>query len=243
MKNFRFFIAACLLMMMSASCKKDNIENGPFSIEPKDFFSAKKYSSLVVEIAYISGHQPTNDAVNHVLSELNKRLNKPAGIRVVYTQVPSPRRSSYTIGDIDKIEKDYRTQFTKHDKLTAFVFFADAAYAGDDGVLGLAYGTSSVVVFESRIEDYSGGLSQPSQPALEATVIEHEFGHLFGLVDNGTPMATAHKDAANGHHCDNQNCLMYYSVETIDFAAVLTGGNIPELDEHCLADLRANGGK
>jgi hypothetical protein len=56
-------------------------------------------------------------------------------------------------------------------------------------------------------------------------------------------MAAAHEDSGHAHHCDNQACLMYYGAETIDIAGSLTGGEVPAPDEHCIADLKANGGK
>jgi hypothetical protein len=97
--------------------------------------------------------------------------------------------------------------------------------------------------FRSKSGRIFRGLAQPSRFTLEATVTEHEFGHLLGLVDYGTPMAAAHEDSGHAHHCDNQACLMYYGAETIDIAGSLTGGEVPAPDEHCIADLKANGGK
>ncbi len=72
------------------------------------------------------------------------------------------------------------------------------------------------------------------------TLLEHEFGHLMGLVDQGSPMQVNHKDAANGAHCDKPDCLMYYNVEA-GFTGTLSA--VPSLDANCIADLKANGGK
>lgn len=243
MKTIRIFILAFIVALAAGSCKKDRIDSGPLAIEPSDFLKDKKYSSLVLEVAYVEGHQPTNEALNHLVGMLNERLNKPGGISIAYLPIASPRMSSFTISDLEKVEKTNRSRYTKGDRLAAFVFFANAPFAGDPNVLGVAYGTTSAAVFETRVEDYSGGIAQPSQYVLEATVAEHEFGHLLGLVDNGTPMVTAHLDTGHEHHCDNSSCLMYYAAETTDIAGNLTGGNIPGFDEHCIADLKANGGK
>jgi hypothetical protein len=56
-------------------------------------------------------------------------------------------------------------------------------------------------------------------------------------------MVNNHQDEANGRHCTNSNCLMYYEAETSDLVANLLGNTVPALDNHCLEDLRANGGK
>lgn len=74
-------------------------------------------------------------------------------------------------------------------------------------------------------------------------MLEHEVGHLLGLVDLGSPMQTNHKDVAHGNHCNNSGCLMYYTSETTDILGFLLTGAIPTLDANCIADLKANGGK
>jgi hypothetical protein len=54
-------------------------------------------------------------------------------------------------------------------------------------------------------------------------------------------MQTDHIDPANGAHCINPLCLMYYNVETSAIGSNLSA--IPILDADCEADLKANGGK
>ncbi|HEU4719382.1 MAG TPA: peptidase [Bacteroidia bacterium] len=242
----RFIFIALMAGIAFSACKKDEISSGPRAITPHDFLSGDDYKSLTVEVCYVTGHQPTNEALNAVMDMLSARLNKPEGIQIAYHEIASPRLSSFTTDDLKRLDKSVRDHYTKGKKLAVFVFFADAPYAESSGnyqVLGLAYGTTSMAIFEKTVEDYSNGLGEPSRYVLEATVCEHEFGHLLGLVDNGTPMVSAHLDAAHPHHCDDHNCLMYYTTETTDILSNLTGGNIPVFDDNCLADLKANGGK
>jgi hypothetical protein len=69
---------------------------------------------------------------------------------------------------------------------------------------------------------------------------------LFGLVNidgSGTDMQTEHQDEQNGHHCDNENCLMYYAMERSDLISQFFDESVAELDANCIADLQANGGK
>lgn len=228
------------LVLAGSGCKKDNINNGPFAVEPKDFLSSKKYTSLVVEVCYVDGYAPNQASLDNLKTMLSARLNKPSGIVFEYTSISSPGQGSYDIADLEKVEKDHRSEFTRRSKLAAWVFFTDAPYATSN-TLGLAYSNTSFAVFEKTVKDNSGGIGQPSQTVLETTVAEHEFGHLLGLVDAGTPMTTAHE--ANDHHCNNSSCLMYYAVETLDFIGNLAGGEIPPFDQNCIADLQANGGK
>ena len=240
--------AILLLLMEATGCHKDSVTNNSNSTQviPNDFLSNTNYDKLVVEIQYLNGFAPTAEAMNNLSAFLQLRLSKTAGITIVQKTISSPGKSTYTLAEIQGIENVNRTQKTSGKTLTAYFFFADGDYSANGGsskVLGVAYGSSSMVIFEKTIRDFSGGVTQPPLNTLESTVIHHEFGHILGLVDNGTPMQTAHLDTSHGKHCDDQNCLMYYAAETSDIVGNLVGGNIPALNAKCLNDLKGNGGK
>ena len=240
MNNFKIYFLACFLIML-AECRKDNSPN----ISNNSFLSDKDYNSLVVEVQYMKGFQPTQVALNNFKNFLQNRLNKPGGITVVQDSIVSSGKSSYSLSDIQQIEQANRLQYAAGKAIAAYFLFLDADYSANSGnskVLGIAYSATSMVIFEKTIRDYCGGIGQPSPSTLETTVIDHEFGHILGLVNNGTPMQANHQDTPHGRHCTVKNCLMYYNVETSYIIASLLGG-IPELDAQCVADLRANGGK
>lgn len=64
-----------------------------------------------------------------------------------------------------------------------------------------------------------------------------------GLVNKGTALTSLHQDGVHGKHCSNSGCLMYYEAETSDIINNLLGDPIPSLDQNCINDLKANGGK
>ncbi len=239
--------AILILLLAATGCHKDSVNNSsPTHVIPNDFLSNSNYDKLVVEIQYLNGFAPTAAAMSNLNAFLQLRLNKTAGITIFQKMISSPVKSVYTLAEIQAIENVNRTQKTRDRTLTAYFFFADGDYSANSGsskVLGVAYGSSSMVIFEKTIRDFSGGVTQSPLTTLESTVIHHEFGHILGLVDNGTPMQTAHLDTAHGKHCDFQNCLMYYAVETSDIVANIVGDNIPALNTKCLDDLKGNGGK
>jgi hypothetical protein len=239
MKTIKILFAAFIILFTAEACKKDK-RDFIFPVQPHDFLSSSKYETLIINITYVEGYQPSAAALTNLQNFLNARLNKPGGITYVYKSISSPAKSSYTIDDLRELEKDYRSSYSKRKTLVAFVFFADAPYSQGD-VLGIAYGNSSIGIFEKVIKDHSGGIGQPQEDILETTVLEHEFSHLMGLVDNGSKMVTGH--SANGKHCNNENCLMYYATETTNIMANIIGGQVPELDNNCIADLRKNGGR
>lgn len=235
-----------LLLIYIPGCKKDGIFSKDNKVSPHDFLSADNYEQLIIEIRYVSGYSLSSSTIDNLVSFLSQRLNKPLGISVEENSVPSPAKSSYTLDDIRDIEDTYRTMNANGKTITLYIFVADGDYAGNSGgykTLGITYDNSSVVLFEKTIRDLSGGIGEPSTTTLETTVTNHEFGHILGLVNNGSDMQTNHEDAANAHHCNNQNCLMYYAVETSDVISSFIGNTIPELDANCINDLIANGGK
>ncbi len=239
MKPLKLVLIVLLCVFSVTSCKKDRRE-WLLPIKPNDFLSAKKYEILTVQIVYVAGYRPTGAALTNLQNFLNERLNKPGGINYEYKEISTPGKSFYTIDDLRKVEKDHRASYSRKKTLEAFAFFADAPYT-DENVLGVAYGTSSIGVFEKQIDENSDGFGQPRKDILETTVLEHEFAHLMGLVDNGSDMVTSHN--ANGKHCNNEDCLMYYQTETTSIMTAIIGGSVPELDNNCIADLRKNGGK
>jgi hypothetical protein len=211
-----------------------------------DFLSANAYDKVIVEILYINDYQPSKASLDNLKKFLEARLNKPSGIMFLQNAILSTRRPTMTSQELKLIEEHTRTQFTNGKTIAAYIFFADADFAEDtedSKTLGLAYGTSSVAIFEKTILRYSNGLGQPPAANLETTVLEHEFGHLLGLSNNGTKMQSKHQDAPHGSHCTNSKCLMYYAADTNHVLANLLGGSVPELDAACVADLKANGGK
>jgi predicted Zn-dependent protease len=242
-----FVICLCLALgLFAGGCKKAASPSlGNSTVSPNDFLSSHTYNQLNVEVQYISGYQPSATTISNLSAFLQARLNKPNGIHITQKAISISHQSSYSLSDIRNIESANRTQNVSGQTVAAYIFFADGDYAANSGssfVLGMEYGNSSIVMFEKTIQNLSGGVGQPSVATLETTVSEHEFGHMLGLVNNGTAMVSGHQDSGNGKHCNNKNCLMYFSVETSDVVNNLLGG-VPGLDANCMADLHANGGQ
>jgi predicted Zn-dependent protease len=156
--------------------------------------------------------------------------------------ISSPGGSPYSSQEAFDIEKENRDTYTQGNTLAAYFLILDGEFE-QENVLGFAYFNTSMALLGGTIENNSGGFNQPNKETVETAVLQHEFGHILGLVDNGTPAVQDHVDEANGAHCDVDSCLMYFAVRTSDFMNNLTGGNIPELDAQCIQDLQANGGK
>jgi hypothetical protein len=235
-----------IFFLFAVGCKDNDPVKNPNNVIPNDFLSTSYYNKMVIEIQYVNGFAPSATTVSNLVAFLEQRLNKSSGISVIQTSIASPSKATYSLAEIASIEASNRTQITAGHTLTAYFVFLDGEYSANSGsskILGVAYAPTSMVIFEKTVRDFSGGATQPPVSTLETTVVEHEFGHLLGLVDNATPMQTAHLDSSHGKHCNNQSCLMYYLAETSNIVANVAGGVVPTLDGNCLADLKANGGK
>jgi hypothetical protein len=244
-----FSIVALLITTCSGddpepgSNSNNNLNRGAVGSSANDLLSSSSYTSLRVEIQYAAGFEPPQGSVNYLRNFLNQRLNKPGGITITTTEVSAPDQGNYNLSDLRGIEDNSRTQFTNGSTLAVYFYFADGNYSENENVLGIAHRNTSMVLFQNRIEELSGGPGQVSTQMLTSTVMAHEFGHILGLVNLGSDMQTDHQDEANGAHCDNENCLMYYAVESAGGISDLFGmSSPPDLDANCLADLAANGG-
>jgi hypothetical protein len=233
------------IFIMLGSCKKDPLKTED-KVSSHDILSDKKYGKVVVSVVYEKGYALDPQTIKNLQGFLSARLNKPDGIFFNTREIPVQGKSFLSVTDLQNMEKQYRTGFSKGNTIEIFVFVTSADFAENSGnakVLGVAYGNTSIALFGKTINSYSGGLTQPPRSILESTVAEHEFGHLMGLVDNGTNMVEYHRDVNNGRHCDKKNCLMYYAAETSDIVSNLLGGEIPKLENYCIRDLQFNGGK
>jgi hypothetical protein len=53
-----------------------------------DLLSGDIYKSMVIELVYVQGFEPSATAINNFISFLNARSNKPGGITVVKGRLP-----------------------------------------------------------------------------------------------------------------------------------------------------------
>ena len=219
----------------------------PTGSSANELLSDNIFKSIVVEVVYVEGFEPTASAITDFVSFLNARANKSQGIRIVKRAITSPGKSTYSVQDVIAVEDANRTKFNTADEVAVWLFFTDGASSSDSAnsfVVGTAYRNTSIVIFEKTIRSLTDSPLKPGRSLVESTVISHEFGHILGLTNLGTRMQTDHEDKAHLKHCTEPTCLMYWQAESgSGLMNMVSGGSAPKLDGQCLADLKANGGK
>ncbi len=227
----------------------NNTQSNKLSVgaSANDLLSDTTFSSLVVEVVYVEGFEPSQTAISNFVSFLENRTFKPNGITVQKRAISSPGLTPYTNQEIVAIEDSNRLLYNNDNQIAVWAFFADGSSANntDSGVvLGTAYRNTSFVIYQETIQQLTSGTITNTTPILESTVITHEFGHILGLTNLGTPLQTNHEDLEHPKHCNIESCLMYWKAESGNgVMSMISGGSIPQLDAQCIADLQANGGK
>jgi hypothetical protein len=206
----------------------------------QDLITGESFHRLVVETVYMPGHAPSDFALQQLAGFLGRWLDKAEIVIAAPRQIPSGGQATYSAEDVRALEAEHRSAFTDPDAgtLATFAIVVDGEYSSQN-VLGIAYYNTSTAYFGGTIARISGGLTQPRRRDVEATIWLHEHGHLMGLVDIGTPMQQDHRDAPNGAHCTDNACIMYHAFNNADLLGNLVGLDIPDLDPHCAADVRA----
>ena len=234
------FIFLCAVLFL-AGCRKErqgsDNDYKTLGTSANELLSSAVYTTLKIEISYMPGYKPPEASINDLVLFLEKYLNKPGGIQIAWQAIAANGKPFLTLNDVVNIERKSRLSFTDGNTLAVHVLFTDAAYANPDN-LALSYWNTSICLFGKAIESKLTGITSVGKSNVYSTLLQHEFGHLLGLVGQGSPQQVAHRDDDNGAHCANKQCLMYYQIETN-----VPSLNVPQLDAHCISDLKANGAK
>lgn len=252
MKN-NYLLSCVIALLFLSGCTIDSPETKvsahrndlALGASARDFLSDEVFTEIDLEVVYVNGYEPTQEALSSLNSFFQRHTNKPDGVSFQTRAISSPDVGTYSIDEIKAVEKKYRTAFSTDNKLAVFIFFADNKSADSkqgSNILGKAYMNTSMVIFDKVIQEISGSRSE-----VQTVTIHHEFGHLFGLVDNGTPAQSAHQDTNPDHkaHCNVEGCLMAAKIDVSSspLSFLENGQKILDFDEKCKLDLKANGGK
>lgn len=259
MINYRYFYFLFIAIFLFSCSDPDENEEGKnpeinksanlkaLGDSATELLSDGKFTSMNIEIVYVNGYAPSEKTLANFKKFLEARTYKPDGIRISLRAVNSSGKSPFDIEEIAEIENEHRTIYNAGDEISVYIYVTDGRSEKDkenEFTLGSAFRNTSMVIFGETIEKFADRPNAPSKSDIEAAVFNHEFGHLFGLVDIGTEPQSDHLDKDNAGHCNIEGCLMEASIEfgsgIID---EIEGGRVPKLDAHCIRDLQAAGGR
>lgn len=177
-----------------------------------DLLSNDTFTKLKIEIAYVTGFRPTVAAMNDFVTFVRQHTFKQ-DIELIYTELPSPEKESLSIQEIADLELENRTVYNEGETLGVYIYFADAPDDNDDldeglVTLGAVYRNTSMVIHEITVRRLAGLSAFITNADVESATVNHEFGHLFGLVDLGSPSVNDHEDTEAVNHCNVDGCLM-----------------------------------
>jgi hypothetical protein len=219
-----------------------------------DILANTNFERIRIEIAYVNGFRPTDLALENLEEFLRERTFKE-DISFTFLPLASPGEEDLTLQEIASLESENRTSYNDGSTLAVYIYFADAPSVNDDEseglvTLGAVYRNTSMVIHESTIRALASKSVLIAVSEVESTALIHEFGHLFGLVDLGTPMVNPHEDPEASNHCDVEGCLMRAELEfgsgimsVLEKRAARGLSELPALDAECIRDLQAVGGR
>jgi len=256
---YYLFLWSFLILLGFTACKDDDNDGNPsdptaanklsLGASAEDILSDDSYDKLVVELVYTTSFRPEVESIDAFRNFLNQYVNKPGGIQFIEREIPDQGGAPFTLDEIKAIEEANRTQYNTANTVAVYIFFSNGKSINDTQTsvtLGTAYRNTSIVIYQKTLELITQ--SEPGLlPILEQTTLEHEFGHIFGLVNIlGDDIHNAgHEDPSNSKHCIVDNCLMYFDATNVGkrtLDRLRTRGQVPVFDPLCLADLQAKGG-
>ncbi|MEO0573741.1 MAG: hypothetical protein AAF039_18730 [Bacteroidota bacterium] len=193
-----------------------------------DLLSNVNFDRLLIQIGFVPGFRPTDQTVDNFLQYIQDQTFKQ-NIEVDFLELDSPGEETLTLQEIANLETENRTAYNDGTTLAVYIYFADAPSDGDDEdqglvTLGAVYRNTSMIIFESTIRRLAARSLLITTTDVETATLNHEFGHLFGLVNLGTVAVNEHEDIirdANGNpvlddngneqgnnHCNVDGCLM-----------------------------------
>jgi len=191
---------------------------------------------LVIEITYVSGRKPSQESIDHLVSILRRETVKNDGIITTFDDPIPITKDSYSLDDLVGLEARYRRLHSTGSVATIWIAALNGNYANGN-TLGIAFRATAAAVFEDQIQD--AATLFVSAGAIERAVITHEVGHLLGLVNLGYRSAYDHEDPQHPHHSKYKTSVMYWAIEDMSIAAILSGGPPDDFDRYDRADLAA----
>ncbi len=210
----------------------------------KDLVTDQDFENLIIEVQYMPGTEPEDESLDNLVAFLSEHLQKSDISILEPQQINSLNQNYYTTEELQEIEEQNREVYSNESTLAVYLLFVDGTFFGeefeDPTRLGISTYNTSTAYFGETIDRISGPLQfDPSKVLVESNTMQHQFGHLMGLVNLTAEMVDGHQDTPNGFHCTIQECLMHFRVNSTEYFSTQFNEAVPALDDFCFEDLNA----
>ena len=223
-------------------------------VRPAAFLWDRPYPNLAVEIDVAEGIEPSEFAVDALMTTLGEVTGKQSITRLPLSKLPedmAPRTDKkWSVEDLRQVAKASLStgDFGAYGSGSTAVLHILYLYGQDEengNVKGLAMDGTVIIFMPYKLV---GAPETPVEPRpttrdfFERSILIHEMGHVLGLVDNGLPMQRDHSHPDDPIHSSNKESVMWAGVDLF-YAQVgtLFPDEAPpyEFDADDLADIRA----
>jgi len=199
--------------------------------ERKQVLDYLGHKPITIEVAYVTNNSPSFYAI-YLLTKRIETYSETPKVDVIIHEIPR-LYDNYTTRELIILEQSYRQTFTDENSTSLFILYVNGQFEGQDTASGLTYSLSSFAVFKEFFTDFMADNVIPVKAdSYEASVLIHEFGHIFGLINIGYTSPLDHQ--SHGNHCNNPRCVMFYTVVLI----IITTKEPPtDYDFQCQEDI------
>ncbi len=201
------------------------------------YLSSSRARKLIVEIDYVAGSAPSQSAIDHLRSVLRDVCSKPDGVEVRRDDQIPAGDGSYSFEEIGRLEARHRDVHSSGSTASMWIVYLDGSLEDEQGTLGVAFQASGAAIFPEGID--TAATAVVAAGSIERAVITHEAGHLLGLINLVEPSRYDHEDPKHPKHSKYDDSVMYWAIEDVSIAALLTGGPPATFDQYDRADLKA----
>jgi hypothetical protein len=197
-----------------------------------DYLRADPYPNMVLEFDYVSGAEPASESTN-LLRQRIVQYTEKVSVVVRLDDALAPGDGSYTIEEIADLEGQNRDLRTEGDTAVLYFLYLDGVFEdpsleGAENTLAVTYTASTVAVFKERIASLALPSIGPFQAEVTTTDIEnsvvvHELGHVFGLVNLVYASDLDYEDPSHPGHSSNESDVMYWAVEGVGIGDLISG--------------------
>lgn len=239
-----------LSLLLTLSCGNDKTKSSNVKQSVSSIFAAKE---LAIKVYYEEGAEPYTEGIGvfkiwnltrvnltALFSGRSTTINVPEDLSQM-TKMTASNKTVWSIDNVLELSRKY-TSTNTNGTINFHIYFVNGYASDGNNIIGFHINNTKVmVIFKDVIKGTGSGSTDIVPRYVEQSTIIHEMGHALGLVNNGVPLTSSHHDHANGAHCTNPKCVMYYMNEgttsMVNYVkSIIDSKDLTMFEQECLND-------